>query len=304
MMADTGWGPLGQRLRTLRQGDLVSLGAVTLVGTGPAATLDAAAAQVGDDTLWSVTVESEAGWYAVLSQDCDIVREPDEEPCIVVSPLVYVPESRWRQLRSGPYSPRHFPFPDDKGLRPDADRWPAASLLYVSGVDKTALLHGSVRQLSPLTGPQRAQFGRWVARRYGRPAHDDLLERDVLSQAGARIRSLAKSYSRAGDVTDVMRLIAATEEWYVEATDRNVKLHAILTEGSANAAGLWNDKTNDWHTQRIKQAAERLRKDLAKRLPTNSGYALAVNTTTMDTVSASQYLSWGVWTLEGSDPLA
>ena len=304
MTAETGRGRLDQLLRTLRQGDLVSLGAVTLVGAGPAAAVDAAAAEVGDDTLWSITVESEAGWYVVLSQDCDIVRKPDEEPCVVVCPLVYVPESRWRQLRRGPYSPRQFPFPDDKGLRPDGDRWPAASLLYVSSIDKTALLHDSVRQLAPLTGPQRAQFGRWVARRYGRPAHDDLVERDVLSKAGARIRDLAKSYAKADNPTDVMRLVAAAEEWYVEATDRNVKLHAVLTEGSANAAGLWNDKTSDWHHQRIEQATGQLRRDLAKRLPANSGYALAVNTATLDTVPASQYLTWAVWTLKGTDPLA
>jgi hypothetical protein len=304
MTAAPGLGRLDRVLRALRQGDLVSLGAVTLVGAGPAAAVDAAAAEVDSDALWSVTVESEAGWYVVISQDCDIVREPDEEPCIVVCPLVYVPEHRWRQLRSGPYSPRHFPFPDDKGLRPDDGRWPAASLLYVSSVDKTALLHRSVRQLSPLTGPQRARFGRWVARRYGRPAHDDLVERDVLAKAGARIRALARSYTTSDNPTEVMRLVAATEEWYVEATDRNVKLHAILTEGSANAAGLWNDQVSDWHHQRIEQAAGQLRKDLAKRLPANSGYALAVNATTLDTVAASQYLSWAVWTLEGSDPLA
>jgi hypothetical protein len=304
-MTDTelGRGRLEQLLRTLRQGDLISLGAVTLVGAGPAAAVSAAAAEVEGDALWLVTVESEAGWYVVVSQDCDIVRSPDQEPCLVVCPLVYVPEARWGQLRSGPYSPRHFPFPDDKGLRPDDGRWAVASLLYVSSVDKTALLHDSVRQLSPLTGPQRARFGRWVARRYGRPAHDDLVERDVLSASGARIRKLAASYTKADSPTDVMRLIAATEEWYVEATDRNVKLHAVLTEGSANEAGLWNNETGDWHLQRIEQAAATLRRDLAKRLPSNSGYALSVNLTTLDRVPASQYLTWAVWTLEGSDPL-
>ena len=231
---DVGRGRLEQLLRTLRQGDLISLGAVTLVGAGPSAATSAAAADVSDDALWSVTVDSEAGWYVVLSQDCDIVRSSDEDPCIVVCPLVYVTEGRWRQLRSGPYSPRHFPFPDEKGLRPDDSRWPAASLLYISSVDKTALLHDSVRQLSPLTGPQRARFGRWVARRFGRPAHDDLVERDVLSEAGARIRSLAKSDVKADSPTDVMRLVAAVDEWYVEAGDQNVKLHAVLTEASAN----------------------------------------------------------------------
>lgn len=300
---DVGRGRLEQLLRTLRQGDLISLGAVTLVGAGPSAATSAAAADVSDDALWSVTVDSEAGWYVVLSQDCDIVRSSDEDPCIVVCPLVYVTEGRWRQLRSGPYSPRHFPFPDEKGLRPDESRWPAASLLYISSVDKTALLHDSVRQLSPLTGPQRARFGRWVARRFGRPAHDDLVERDVLSEAGARVRSLSKSYVKADSPTDVMRLVAAVEEWYVEAGDQNVKLHAVLTEASANEAGLWDNARGDWHTQRIEQATVSLRKDLAKRLPAGSGYALSVNATTLDRVSASQYLSWAVWTFEGSDPL-
>jgi hypothetical protein len=303
MTTDAGWDRLEQRLRALRQGDLISLGAVTLIGTGPSAAVSAAGAEVDDDALWSVTVESDAGWYVVVSQDCDIVRDPDEEPCIVVCPLVHVPAERWRQLRSGPYSPRLFPYPDEKGLRTGEDGWPAASLLYVSSVDKTALLHSSVRQLSPLTGPQRARFGRWVARRYGRPAHDDLVERDVLAKAGARIRQLARSYTRADPPTDVMRLVAATEEWYVEATDRNVKLHAILTEASANDAGLWDSKAVDWRHQRIERAVEQLRKDLAKRLPANSGHGLAVNATTLDRVPASQFMLWAAWTLEGSDPL-
>ncbi|MEX0835477.1 MAG: hypothetical protein WD010_05270 [Nitriliruptor sp.] len=303
--AEAGRDRLEQLLRTLGQGDLISLGAVTIVGAGPSAAAAAAHAEVGDDTLWSVTVESEAGWYVVLSQDCDIVRDPAEEPCIVVCPLVYVPASRWHQLRSGPYSPRHFPYPDEKGLRPDAERWPVASLLYVSSVDKTALLHESVRQLSPLTGPQRSRFGRWVARRFGRTAHDDLVERDVLSAAGARIRSLSKSFAKAGSPTDVMRLVAATEEWYVEATDQNVKLHAVLSEASANAAGLWDNRAGDWHHERIVNASKNLRKDLAKRLPAGGGYVLNVNATSLDRVPSSQYVSsWAVWTLEGDDALA
>lgn len=299
-----GRSKLEQQLRALGQGDLVSLGAVTMVGAGRSAATTAAHADVDEDALWSITVDSEAGWYVVISQDCDIVRSADEEPCIVVCPLVYISQERWHQLRSGPYSPRHFPFPDDKGMRPDDDHWPAASLLYVSSVDKTALLHPSVRQLSPLTGPQRARFGRWVARRYGRPAHDDLVERDVLSAAGARIRALAKSFAKAQSPTDVMRLVAAVEEWYVEASDRNVKLHAVLTEASANATGLWDNNRGDWHNDRIDRAALQLRGDLAKRLPAGSGYALNVNVTSLDRIPASQYVSsWAVWTLEGPDPL-
>lgn len=296
---------LDRLLRTLRQGDLISLGAVTVVGAGRSAAVVAADIDVDEDALWSLTVDSEAGWYVVLSQDCDIVRATAEEPCVVVCPLVHISADRWRQLRSGPYSPRLFPFPDDRVLRPDDDRWPAASLLYVNSVDKTALLHESVRQVSPLTGPQRARFGRWVARRFGRPAYDDLVERDVLTVAGTRLRALAKSFGRAANPTDVMRLVAATEEWYVEADDRNVALHAVLTEASAHAAGLWDDAQGSWHHERIGRAVTQLRGDLAKRLPAGSGYALRVNVTSLDRVPASQYVSaWAVWTLESHDPLA
>lgn len=302
--APPGADRLAQLLRTLRQGDLISLGAVTMVGVGPSAAVTAADAHVEEDGLWSITVDSEAGWYVIISQDCDIVRAPEAEPCIVVCPLVYIPHGRWQQLRSGPYSPRQFPYPDERRLRPDQERWPAASLLYVTSVDKTALLSERVRTLSPLTGPQRARFGRWVARRYGRPAHDDLVDRDVLSSAGARIRSLAKSFTKAQDPTDVMRLVVACEEWYVEANDRYVKLHAIVSEASASAAGLWDHANSTWHGQRIEQARNQLRGDIARRLPAGSGYALDVNVTSLDTVPASQYLSsWAVWTLESSDPL-
>lgn len=98
------------------------------------------------------------------------------------------------------------------------------------------------------------------------------MERDVLSAAGARIRSLSKSFAKTTNLTEVMRLVAATEEWYVEANDRNVKLHAVLTEASANAAGLWDNAKSDWHARRIEQAA----RDYATTLP--SAYRLAVAT--------------------------
>lgn len=184
---------------------------------------------------------------------------------------------------------RAEPLPRDGGLGTGEVTSPSASALRVRETRAT-VLGADV----PATS---------VGQRAGWDAHDDFVERDVLAPAGERIRRLAASHRRADAPTDVMRLVAATEEWYVEADERTVKLHAVLTEGSAVSAGLWDDTLGDWAHERIARATEQLRRDLAKRIPAQSGYALAVNPTTLDRVAASQYLSWAVWTLEDTDPL-
>ena len=84
---------LAERLDQLRQGDLINLGATSVVGRGPSPALKFADPQAiaGADQPWSVTLVTELGWYVVLSQDCDIARSPEVEPCIVVCPLEAMP---------------------------------------------------------------------------------------------------------------------------------------------------------------------------------------------------------------------
>lgn len=296
---------LGRTLRSLRQGDLLTTGAVSIVGLGPSQVADAADAEVVEEELWSVTVESEPGWYAVISQDCDIVRNPRDEPCIVVCPVLWVPQGRWAALRNGPYSPRHFPLPQHRALVPDADQWPVASLQYLTSVDKMALLTPSVQQLALLTGPQRRRFAYWVGRRFLRPAHDDLVEQNVLSPCGTRIKELAKKFDKAGgQVTDAMRVVGAAEEWFVEATDKYVQLHAAVTEASLNAAGLWDHQRNSPKDEQIGQGVTQLRKDLSKRLPAGGGYVVRANVANLASVSVEEFRSaWAPWVLEGHDPL-
>lgn len=297
---------LAKLLRSVKQGDLLSIGGVTIVGQGQTDVSTAADADVQDGQLWSVTVESDPGWYAVVSQDCDIIRDPKEEPCIVVCPVLWVDHERWVALRSGPYSPRHFPLPeDDELLTGDDGQRPVASLQYVTSVDKMALIADSVRQLSPLTGPQRQRFASWVGRRFARPAHDDLVERDVLTPCGSRIRALAKTFAKSGtNNKDSVKLVGAAEEWFVEATDKYVQFHAAVTESSLNKAGLWDSEANAPREDLLSQGCKQLLADLRKRLPTQGGYMVKVNVARLDGVSVAEFRAgWAPWILEGEDPL-
>ncbi len=295
---------LQRQLSSLRQGDLISLGGVAIVGTGPARAYTRTGASTPDDELWNVTVETDTGWYVVLSQDCDIVRSPDLEPVLVVSPVQLVPASRWAGLRGGPYSPRLFPFPDDKGISDNTEDLPVVDIRYLTCVDKTALDHHDVATSRPLTGPQRARFQRWVARRFARAANDDMVERDVLSKAGRRVRNLAQSFTTAQKATPAMRLVAAAEEWYLAGTDQLIELRPVITEGSARVAQLWDDTAGTLRADLIEQGADQLQTDLRKRLPRGAGFVVRVVPSTLDAVPASEYLTWSAWTLESQDPLA
>ena len=61
-------------LRSLEQGDLISLGGIAIVGTTSSEVTGSKTRKKANGVdVTSVTLEIESGWYAVLSQDCDIV---------------------------------------------------------------------------------------------------------------------------------------------------------------------------------------------------------------------------------------
>jgi len=299
-------------LASLGQGDVVSLGAVNLVGVGASAAWTATAKHEGvdsagagpSDELWSLTVTSDVGWYAVITQDCDIVRHPDIEPALVVCPLKFVTDAQWQALRSGPTSPREFPFPTGRGLPTKEGHQLVADLRFVTSVDKTALLHASVETKKPLTGPQRAAFGRWVGARFARVPHPDVLEKDVLPKAADVIRKLAARYA-AGDTSDPeVRLVGATERWYLGGNDRRVLFIPMLTEADARAAKLWVAKSGEFDEASIAAAAKRLATKLRAGLPAGGGYTCAVKPATLHGTTAADLLEWSEWVVEApTDPL-
>lgn len=305
---------LGSVLATLRQGDLIALGAVSMVGRGPSAVLDAAGGEPGGpDDVWSVTIESDVGWYVIVSQDCDVVRDVADEPCLLVCPLTYVPESRWLALRHGPYSPREFPFPDEKlSARPEGQR-PVANLRFVTSVVKEALLHEDVESLRPLSGRQHELFGAWVGRRFARAAHDDAMEADVLGPAEACILaalSAATAAQQAGKTpTSSGKLVLAAEEWYVAGTDKLVAFHVVVSEASLRHAGYDLDEEDDAGagsaSNDVEAGRKFIEKKLRSRLPPDKGYAVSLEVWTLDQLSAAAYRELSPWVFERpGDPLA
>ncbi|MHB8186496.1 MAG: hypothetical protein ACYDDU_10510 [Dermatophilaceae bacterium] len=290
-------------LRGVAQGDLVSLGAVTLVGVGTSAAWSSTAEHEGlpaggDDELWSLTVESDVGWYAVITQDCDIARDPGTEPALVVCPLRFVPDGAWQALRSGPTSPREFPYPGGSGLPAREGHKLVADLRFVTSVDKTALLHPSVQFKQPLSGPQRTAFGRWVGSRYARAPHPDVLERDVLPKAARVVRRLAARFAAGQSADPEVRLVGATECWYLGGNDKRVLFIPMLSEASARAAKLWLGQSSEFDNATILAAAKRLTNQLRAGLPVGGGYTCAVEPATLHGTSAADLLEWSEWIIE------
>lgn len=298
-----------QILAGLAQGDLLSLGAVSVVGRGPTAALASAGlSQPAADDLWSLTVDSEVGWYVVLSGPCDIVRTPGIEPCLTVCPVMLVDAARYRELRHGGYSPREFPLPYEK-LRAacqqdkDADFFPVADQRYVASIDKTALVHPDVTTLRPLTGPQQARLAAWAGRRYARATHPDAVEEHVLKKVAPVIARLAVDGGAItpGKQSLQQKLVAATDTWLVTSTEKSVTLYPVLTEALAKFAGLLNTANASIDEGVVKAAVKRFNGDLASALTPGSGFGIKVVPTTWDSMSAAEYLDRPEWLWE-SDP--
>ncbi len=289
-------------LRSLRQGDVISLGAVSLVGQGPSEALRDVPAPVasGPGELWSVTVESDVGWYVIVSQDCDIVRDVADEPCLLVSPLKYVSAERWSQLRHGPYSPMEFPYPEDK-IGPTADgAKPVVDARFFTSVDKNALLEGSVATLRPLTGPQQERFQSWLGRRFARLAHDYDVEECVLRPAAAALLGYLKTAQKAqadGKApTASGQVMLAAEEWFVGGTDKLISLHVITSTASVAATGTT--------VEVLESGRSFIEGKLRAKLPAGKGYGLSLNLWTLDAMPASTYRDLAEWTFEPpGDPL-
>jgi hypothetical protein len=293
----------------VQQGDLISLGAVTLVGKGATQAWKSTAEfkegqpPSGED-LWSLTIESESGWYVIISQDCDIERTPDIEPALVVCPIKYVTEDEWKMLRSGPTSPREFPFPDGKRLPIKEGYAPVADLRFVTSVDKTALSDGSVKFLRPLSSPQRKRFSDWVGARYSREAHSNELEENVLPRVARLLGKMVTS--DASTRTDpAYRLLDAAEGWYIGGNNKGVIFYVFTSEAAAIKAGLWDKIESDFDRATAKSAAKRLANMMRGCLKPDSGYAINVEVTTTSGIKLAEFLELSEWVIESPvDPLS
>lgn len=315
---------IAQVLSGVAQGDLLSVGAVSVVGRGATEALTEALDEAtagtfdadgetppGADDLWNLTVESQVGWYVILSGPCDIVRAPEIEPCLAICPVVLTDAARYAQLRRGGYSPREFPLPPEKlraacDVAADQEFYPVADLRYVAAIDKTALVREDVRTLRPLTGPQQRRFAGWAGRRYARAAHPDAVEEHVLKKAGKVVARLAAEGAKLqpGKRTLQHKLVAATDAWLLTCTEMAVTFHPVLTEADAKATGLYNQRESGLDRSQIAAAARKLTSDLGSSLTPNSGYQVKVVPTTWDGMTAADFLERSEWCWEDDpDPL-
>ncbi|MCX6415190.1 MAG: hypothetical protein NTU77_11415 [Actinobacteria bacterium] len=294
---------LADRLELLRQGDLINLGAASILGRGPSPTLHVAYPTMAPmaDQPWSIMLVSELGWYVVLSQDCDIARSPDVEPCILVCPLEAVPQPDWQSLRSGPYSPREFPYPEQVHMNLPDGTAAVANARFPASMEKTALLSSMYVRAAPLSAALRLRFREWVARRFGRAPHPDSVSSHVLQPCGHRIAQLARAArARPSGRSRSHMLVLLADEWYVAPGEQLISLQMIITAAGAKSIGFWDDNHANFSLAAIEAARIELQADLNRRITPGLGYSLTLEVHTLDRVSADTYRSWSPWTWDPS----
>lgn len=300
---------IGMVLNTVRQGDVISLGAVNLVGVGASDVWTSTATHEGLDPetepsegIWSLTIESDAGWYVIITQDCDIVRMPETEPCLVVCPVKFVSPEHWGNLRYGPGSPREFPLPDHPRIQREGKK-AIADLRFVTSVDKEAVLHKSVEIIHPLTAPQRARFARWAGARYARVPHSDELETRVLPKAAKTIQDAAKKFAKGDTSNPITRLVGSVDQWYLAGNDKMIEFIGVTSDSSLNRGKFWKDGQADMAA--LDAAKKALANKLSAGLPADAGYVCKLEITTLHSISAAMFLAWSEWIIEkNQDPLA
>lgn len=156
-----------EQLGACRQGDVVALHRQFWLAHGDIPTTRHAKEQAAAGKLSSINETVDAG-LAVLTQTCDLVPRPDRNrPFVAVAPLVELDGHEALEARRGrrpQYA--HLPAYENGKFCVDLDR--------ITTVEIGVLLRYSrVRGLA--TDQERAEFGKAVARKFGRfPFPDDL----------------------------------------------------------------------------------------------------------------------------------
>ncbi|MGH9039447.1 MAG: hypothetical protein ACRDZ3_04380 [Acidimicrobiia bacterium] len=307
-------GKLEVVLRGIEQGDLISVGAVAIVGSHQSAVL-AAAGDPGTGagtTVASVTVECASGWYAVLTQDCDIVRRVEVEPCLAVAPVVYIPQEQWDRLACGQTSYREFPLDpaevgplDEVHARgvPDG-HCPVVDLRFISSVDKT-LLNGGFQRRVPLRGRHKARFQEWMGARFGRESFADPVAEVVLPTARAVLDGqLGIFRDQRVKAPASARTVASVSEWYVRCTDRYVEILGRRSAQNGKASGLLRAKGSDlnWNTTEVELGARQLTQMTGARIG-KVGYSVKVLTADFATgLTVEEFETYALWTVQDEPP--
>ena len=235
-------------LSPLELGDAISGLTLAVAGVGepPRHTLPAGQWPdgVGPDDAWAAAVESATGWYVLLSQDCDIVRDDTDEPTILVAPLMYCTRDEWDDLRHNGYSSRKWAYPSEKFRNLSGDKALCVDLAWTTSVLKGALRAPGVHGVRPLTGPVKRDFSEWAAARTGRvPFPDDVVEKvlDPCYEVRTRLLRTFNKKKESGSPPLDARAVGAVERWFAHHSGRQVTFLGQLTGSRLIEARLVDD---------------------------------------------------------------
>lgn len=308
------WSDLQARLRGVEQGDLVSFGAIG-IAVRPGSAIAAAAGLADDETpeVVTLTIETTSGWYVVLSQDCDIVRDVAEEPCVTVAPVVYVAPEAWTRLHLGQTSYRRFPLPDEAvapvddehATRIPAGHRPVVDIRYVGTLDKTALSAGFA-QRHPLTGKDKLTFQTWVGARFGRESFADEVHDRVLPAARAALNAAMSSHLN-GERSARAHTVASVSQYWVRVTDRYVEVMGRLEANRARASGTLRraNGTDNWAASEFAAGCRELSKATNTAMR-GSGYTVKFTVANFDEheLTVAEFETYAVWHVLDEPPPA
>jgi hypothetical protein len=289
-------------LSPLQQGDAVCglVLAVAGVGPAPSAQLPAASWPVEVDArdAWGVALGSETGWYALCSQDCDVVRTAAEEPTVLVAPLTLVDETMWKDLVHNGYSSRWWPYPSDKFSGIPAGKALVVDLAWTTSVLKGSLASPAVHGQRPLTGPNRPAFAEWLAARTGRAPFGDDVVASVLEPCYQVRTRLAKQFDKNPLAAPLeARAVGSVARWFAHVDGRHIDVLGQTSGPLLQQAGFVKPDDGKIDAPAFDKARNRLEQAIVKRMLTaapQSGFTLRVTLADLDTVSAQSFLGFAL----------
>jgi hypothetical protein len=227
-----------------RQGDVLSAGAVTIVGTAPENWRSRLLSRRGSRARKSGPRDEAVEALVIVSQSCDIVRPPSERPYLQVAPLVRLNGDVRAHAAKGA-TPRFVAIPPE-----GSDAF--ADLDRVMTVEKNVAAGWPWKPMK-FAGSQRRDLAAAIARFYGRPAFPndfvdatDKLRKRILARYG-------KKSVEGSAVTALIEVrVRAVPSWDADAV-RAILYFIVPAEDAIGIDGVtalnetfWEDAVRGW----------------------------------------------------------
>lgn len=291
-------------LSPVQQGDVLAGLTLAIAGVGPEGVehlpVGAVRSEVGPDDAWASPVVSETGQYVLLSQDCDLVRDPDREPTVQIAPLVFVDQATWDDLNRNGYSARWYAYPSAKfnGV-PDGQAL-AVDLAWTTSILKGSLTAPSVTAVRSLTGPEQHKFSEWVAARTGRVPFPDPVVINVLDPCYSVRKRLLSAFRKAAGPANAKaeaRAVAAVDRWFARVDGRLVTILGAVTGPRLQGAGLIDPDSGEVLTDDLAAGTTKLQALTVKAMNAvnpDSGYTVKITCVDLANVRASEFLQFSL----------